>query len=274
MNCVLVKVLLVSGLAIYCQAVEVSETKAEPSLLRLRELQFTQFVDCEDALHKGFTISGVYRIKPAASARPFSVWCDMDAEGGGWIVIQTRFDGLVDFERTWKEYRNGFGNVDSEHWLGNNFIRQITQNYDYELRIELTGYLAYEFATVKYSPFQIGSEDEKYRLFIGKFSYGGLPVPDKLLHHNGSVFSTVDSDKDVRPNNCADYARGAWWYVNCYQSNLNGVWMTEGRSIAIQGPQSSDNVVGIVWQDLFGKKFYGLKSVEMKVRKIRKYFLN
>ncbi len=276
MNSVLIITILINGLAIFCEAAPefrfeykgdgVFDAKVEQSLLSLKDLQFSHFDDCEDALNKGNEISGVYRIKSAASVRPFPVWCDMDADGGGWIVIQTRFDGSVDFERTWKEYRNGFGNVNSEHWLGNNFIRQITQNNDYELKIELTGYIAKEYATVKYSPFRIGSEDEKYQLSIGAFSNGGVAIiPDRMIYHNGSIFSAKDSDS----SSCAKVVRGAWWYVSCYHSNLNGVWMSEGRSIATQGLQSSDNVIGIVWQDLFGKQFYSLKSVEMKVRKIK-----
>lgn len=128
------------------------------------EITRDHFDDCEDAFNHGFTQSGVYRIQPKASLRPFKVWCDMESEGGGWTVIQTRYDGLVDFYRTWKEYRNGFGSVDSEHWLDNNFIHQLTVYNNYELKIELTGFEMNEVASAKYSPFKIGSEDEKYKL--------------------------------------------------------------------------------------------------------------
>jgi len=193
----------------------------------------------------------------------------METAGGGWTLIQTRFDGLVDFYRTWKEYRNGFGTVDSEHWLGNNFIRHLTENNDYELRIELTGYEVGDFAFAKYSPFRIGSEDEKYKLSVGQFTSQGIIV-DKLSYHNGAMFSTKDSDNDVHASNCAVMHLSAWWYVGCYTSNLNGVYMSKQQSAATKGLPSVDNRIGINWRDSFNNSdCYSLKTVEMKVRRIR-----
>jgi len=244
------------------------EQKVEQSLLRLEDRQSIYFDDCEDALGKGHTNSGVYRIKPKESFRPFQVWCDMESEGGGWTLIQARYDGLIDFFRTWQEYRNGFGSVDSEHWLGNNFIRHITENNDYELKIELTGYQANEFGFAKYSPFKIGTEDEKYKLFIGNFTKQGL-IQDSLSYHHGAMFSTKDSDNDVWPGNCADAHESAWWYGACYRSSLNGVFMTKKRSIETRGPVTIQNRIAINWRDSFNIDMYSLKRVEMKVRRMR-----
>lgn len=205
MSVALISVLLFGGLAVNCQSVkeyncecnsDVAE-KIDQSLLGLKDLPFIHFDDCEDALNKGFLKSGVYRIKPKAAFRPFKVWCDMESEDGGWTVIQTRFDGLVDFYRTWTEYRNGFGSVDSEHWLGNNFIRHITQDNDYELKIELTGFKENEFAYAKYSPFRIGSEDEKYKLYAGKYTSKGDIPQDAFSNRNGHMFTTKDNDNDI-----------------------------------------------------------------------------
>ena len=65
------------------------------------------------------------------------VLCDMDTDGGGWTVFQRRQDGSVSFRGDWETFKNGFGNVAAEHWLGNENLHRLTQNRDYELRVDL-----------------------------------------------------------------------------------------------------------------------------------------
>ncbi|XP_041787782.1 angiopoietin-related protein 2-like [Anopheles merus] len=55
---------------------------------------------------------------PAGPGEPLEVYCDQDFEDGGWIVIQNRFDGFVNFNRSWEKYRDGFGDIGTEYWLG------------------------------------------------------------------------------------------------------------------------------------------------------------
>jgi hypothetical protein len=49
----------------------------------------------------------------------------------GWTVIQQRINGTVDFYRGWKDYKNGFGDLRTEFWLGNEKIHQITNQGQY-----------------------------------------------------------------------------------------------------------------------------------------------
>ena len=64
--------------------------------------------------------------------------CDMETEGGGWMVIQRRVpDGTVNFTRNWSDYENGFGDLEGEFWYGLRNIHHLTTRDDVELRIDM-----------------------------------------------------------------------------------------------------------------------------------------
>ena len=76
-------------------------------------------------------------------------------------MFQRRQDGSVDFYRDWSDYENGFGNVSSEHWLGNEKISRITSRDEFELRIDLAdsdGKKRY----AKYNNFRLGNVESNY----------------------------------------------------------------------------------------------------------------
>ena len=75
------------------------------------------YKDCADLYRAGIRRSGVYTINPDKRGA-FKVYCDQVTAGGGWTVIQKRFDGAVDFYRGWHDYKVGFGNKNGEYWLG------------------------------------------------------------------------------------------------------------------------------------------------------------
>lgn len=52
-------------------------------------------------------------------------------------MIQRRVDGSVSFDRSWREYKDGFGDLHSEFWLGNEHIHELSTQGDYSLRIHL-----------------------------------------------------------------------------------------------------------------------------------------
>lgn len=60
----------------------------------------------------------------------------METKGGGWTLIQRRKIGLTSFNRDWKQYKNGFGSIRGDFWLGNDHIFRLTRQPS-SLRIEM-----------------------------------------------------------------------------------------------------------------------------------------
>ncbi|XP_040398617.1 tenascin-X isoform X43 [Cygnus olor] len=153
--------------------------------------------------------------------RPLRVFCDMETDGGGWLVFQRRMNGATDFWRGWEEYAHGFGNVSQEFWLGNEALHALTAAGPTELRVDLRTPLDAAFA--HYRDFAIAGPEEHYRLHLG--AYSGT-AGDAMSYHAGSPFSTRDRDPRRRPRPCAVAYTGAWWYRNCHYANLNGRYGT------------------------------------------------
>ncbi|XP_063436503.1 uncharacterized protein LOC134717934 [Mytilus trossulus] len=143
-------------------------------------------------------------------------------------VIQKRFDGYLSFDRTWKEYKSGFGSASEEYWLGNDNIHQISTSTSHKLSIYLEDFTG-SFKYANYSHFIIGDELRKYQLRIdGPKVTAGLG--DYLTAtQNTYLFTTKDQDNDIYGSglNCAvkQGGGGGWWYSNCANVNLNGPYL-------------------------------------------------
>ncbi|XP_010631031.2 ficolin-3 isoform X2 [Fukomys damarensis] len=175
---------------------------------------------CRELLSQGATLSGWYHLC-LPEGRVLPVFCDMDTAGGGWLVFQRRQDGSVDFFRPWSSYKAGFGSQESEFWLGNENLHQLTQHDTWELRVELEDFTGNSTFAL-YETFRLLGEKDHYQLALGRFSEG--TAGDSLSSHSGKPFTTFDADHDSREGNCAVLVHGAWWYGSCYRSNLNGLY--------------------------------------------------
>ena len=181
------------------------------------------------------------------------VYCDMETDGGGWIVFQRRMDGTTDFYRNWTDYVKGFGDLNREFWLGLSEINRLTQAGGRTLRVDLADFEGGE-RYAKYSTFKVLDSSTKYQLNIGGYSGN---AGDSMANHNGMKFSTKDEDNDTQGNNnCAVQFKGAWWYASCHQSNLNGKYLS-GHTESF-----ADGVNWYHWKDYH----YSLKISEMKLR--------
>jgi ficolin len=93
---------------------------------------------CLDLREEGNARSGIYEIELGDEKR--NVFCDMNTLGGGWTVIQRRgdFGNPPDFffsNKTWDDYRNGFGRPDRELWLGLEPIFYLTNTESVQVRL-------------------------------------------------------------------------------------------------------------------------------------------
>ena len=162
-----------------------------------------------------------------------TVYCDTVTAGGGWLVIQRRINGSVDFNRYWSEYEEGFGNLPDddkdttgEFWIGLRSLHYLTSQGQWELRIDYMftnktkGYLSYHH-------FRVGPASDDYQLSISGFS-GNTTDPITGSHSvNGMKFTRIttrDRDNDKWGRNCAVHHvgnAGGWWYKSCSSIRLN-----------------------------------------------------
>ncbi|XP_062499394.1 ficolin-2-like [Corticium candelabrum] len=208
------------------------------------------YTSCQEAQQLGKLVSGVYTLDLGDGLDSFQVYCDMSTDGGGWTVFQRRQDGSVDFYRGWSDYKNGFGDLTGEFWLGLDKIHRLTKQAQI-LRVDLMDFSGRQ-AHADYRRFQVSDESNKYSLTFT--SYSGN-ASDSLSYHNGMAFTTKDNDNDKGGANCAKTFKGAWWYHSCYVSSLNGLYWKHERST---------NAQGIVWQKW--QSNISLKFTEMKLR--------
>ncbi|XP_063148798.1 tenascin-X-like [Candoia aspera] len=205
--------------------------------------------DCSEEIQNGPGPSRVTTIYLGGNReRPLWVFCDMETDGGGWIVFQRRMNGETDFWRDWRDYAQGFGNLTREFWLGNDALHQLTSSGDYELRVDLRAGNESVYAT--YQSFRVDPPADYYRLHLG--SYHGT-AGDAFSYHSGSVFSTRDRDPNRVIIPCAISYRGAWWYRNCHYANLNGLYF------------NNRDHQGVNWFNWKGFEF-AIPFTEMKLR--------
>ena len=137
------------------------------------------------------------------------VYCDMETDGGGWVVFQRRMDGTEDFYRGWADYVKGFGDLNGEFWLGLNKIHRLTNaetDVNAVLRVDLEDF-EQEKRFANYSLFHVNDSSTDYQIAISGYSGD---AGDSMSHINGMKFTTKDQDNDrLNSNNCAVNFKGA-----------------------------------------------------------------
>ncbi|XP_045177279.2 fibrinogen-like protein 1 [Mercenaria mercenaria] len=212
--------------------------------------------DCSELHLHGITLSGIYPVR-LPNRKIVNVWCDM--QGGGWMTIQKRIDGSVNFTRKWDNYAFGFGNVNSEYWLGNENLYWLSHYKNYSIRFELWDWEG-NHAYALYDYFRVENEQMGYQLRIQ--GYSGTAGDAMFPYHNDMKFSTIDRDNDEWHSSCAKKDQSGWWFKACGYASLNGIYIENGI-----GGISPDGVVkGILWSKWKKKYGYSMKKTEIKIK--------
>ncbi|KAI5137810.1 Angiopoietin-Related Protein 5 [Manis pentadactyla] len=224
------------------------------------------------------------------------VLCDMRMDGG-WTVIQSRDGGRerpLDFERCWQEYKQGFGDLGGDHWLGLEHISSLTSQpgLHTELTVDLQD-VGNNTLQAHYDNFHVDKEDRFYRLTLGLYSgnadgaqhscakwvrAAGLqsPPPTPLRRagdafrgrsrtddQEGCGFSTLDRDHD----RCAPCTDGARTFASCSRDRSgSGWWYSDCGQADLNGrwPEPMGTIESVRWAG--GGSESALRASVMRVR--------
>ncbi|XP_033149842.1 fibrinogen-like protein 1 [Drosophila busckii] len=135
----------------------------------------------------------------------FPVCCNSTfGSNEGWTVIQRRTDGTLNFDRKWDEYKNGFGDLRGEHWLGLEKVHLMTKFQPHELYIHMENYRNQTFFA-RYSNFLIGNETQSYEFL-------------SLGEYTGNLENAIETGTNIKFSIRKFY--GGWWFSACERWNM------------------------------------------------------
>lgn len=126
----------------------------------------------------------------------------------------------VSFNRSWTEYRDGFGNFTENYWMGNEKLHLLTSSGNWKLRVEVQSNDSQLWYSAEFDHFQITDESSMYALDVtGYWGDAGNSFASTTYTNYyvvGMKFSTFDVDNDLQPNgSCASQGGAGWWFKCC-----------------------------------------------------------
>ena len=114
------------------------------------------------------------------------------------LLIQQNINGSNFFNRSWAEFKVGFGDPSGNYWLGNDRLSELTLSNRYKMMLDLQLRGTGEWRSTELNKFIVAPEkDNYYRLDtvcrtgqFGRILFGQL---------NRMGFTTYDRDNDAIP---------------------------------------------------------------------------
>jgi ficolin len=220
----------------------------------------TVFNDCCQPLFLALRTSGIY---PLQHGRRGYAYCDMETDGGGWVVVARRAGGRRDFNKTWRHYKKGFGPLDRDFWLGLDAMHLLTRPFlNAELRFDMQ-HLNGSWYHANYNQVIIGPENQNYTLTVQGYDPERSTIYDAFSSLNGQPFSTKDNINFRKaPLGCytsLNKTGAGWWWKSenffCYYFNVNVPYYIGNTPRGIGWCNINDRSNCIAWH-----------MIEMKVR--------
>ena len=151
--------------------------------------------------------TGVYKIS-MGTFDTANVYCNMTIDGGRWTVIQrNRKNSQLSFDKNWREYKEGFDDLNKDFWAGLKLIHTLTETGQWEIRVDHQRHDK-RWSYLHYNNFSVGSPSAEYPLTIGGFTgIGNNLFKSTYYSQNGLKFYTGGTS--------------GWWYKSGYSINPN-----------------------------------------------------
>ena len=91
----------------------------------------------------------------------------LEMQLSGYQLLVQRLDaGGPYFNRSWVEFKAGFGSLTGYYWMGNDRLHQLTANGTCSARFDLQAMYSWQWYQILYSYIVVDNETENYRLHI------------------------------------------------------------------------------------------------------------
>jgi len=172
-------------------------------------------------------------------------------------MIQQDLGIGVGFNKSWSSYKEGFGNITSNYWLGLEKMHLMTMYGNYKLRVHMQN-INGSWYSAEYNTFVVDGESTNYTVHLSGYSGD---AGDSLnfwnitnRHIDGMQFTTFDRNNICRTCtvNYAVSCGGGWWYNLILVGAPNGISTIYFRWLTLGTTQKSRTLVNV--RMFIGKK--------------------